>query len=357
MNSSETPLQKLTHAYQVDACLLSAARDRLRTIRSSGDITGGGHELGNAVRDFMQRKLPNKYLVGHGHIIDSMLRESPRLDVIVADGVSGPILARSEDGTRCFPYESVYLIGEVNASYLGARHPISAFTKTCRAIQENLQRQPTPSNYIGNGMSLPEGTTIAGTEMPRNPLFSFMIFSDSGDASMESLLEEYADVPEQYLPNVVCFADGSFVTKFNVSREEDGYVIGAMDSSCHRILQRDNLFWTWTKLLNPERSGGQVLAVLMMAIFEHLSGCVLVEPPIQDYLYHILEAANSDPRLIDARLILEVKESGIEPRSPVVETAVADRRKRLREHYDQLVDESKRRTDDASGSATDAGAQ
>ena len=193
-------LLALTSVYEEEAKKLLAAREQCRTIHATGDIDASGDEVENAVRDFLHRKLPAKYYVGHGHIVDTTWTSSPQLDVIVADNSATPVLFEAKNGTQYFPYEAVYLIGEVKTSYSKSQQYILAFADTCAKVKDNLHRALTPPNYIGNGISLGDGLNTNVKEPFRNPVFTFMFFADSGDMSGESLINEFTPIPSQYCP-------------------------------------------------------------------------------------------------------------------------------------------------------------
>jgi hypothetical protein len=338
---NKQPILELTQVFENEAKLLIAARDRCRAIHTSGDIDASGDEVEVAVREFLGRKLPAKYYVGHGHIVDKTWKTSPQIDVIVADNSATPILFETDNGTQYFPYESVYLIGEVKASYAKSKGYISTFAETCRKVKDDLRRTPTPQNYIGNGYSVGEGMSINVQEPFRNPVFSFMIFLDSGDMSKESLLKEFALIPDQYLPNIICFADGAIVTKFHMIEKGRTCQVGSLDADCHHILQNDDLFWVLNRLTDPAKNKGQSLSVLMMCIFEHLRTCVLLSPPITDYLSQIVKDAPNKSEAIDMRLAVRMAGMQGTPLESELVNFVEEKRMSEREYHGKLSADAK----------------
>jgi hypothetical protein len=297
---------EINKVYQEEAAQLTEARNRSKVIHGSGDIDASGDEIEVPFRNFLRRKLPFQYYLSQGHIVDQELRVSPQLDVIVADNNATPILFKGQNGTEYFPYESVYLIGEIKSTYVKSKHYISAFSSKYQGIKATLQRDPTPPTYLGNGINLGEGLST-GVKVPyRNPLFAFMLFVDSGDVDEKDLLSEYSKYSDEFLPNIVCFADGRILAKAEMMEREGAFVVGPMDTGAHRIISRDDIHWFMYNLTDKECKGGQALALLMLSIFEHLQSTVLMNPPINKYLNHILQSTKSSFHLIDSKKLQSI---------------------------------------------------
>lgn len=166
----------ITKVYHEDVQALLSSRRAGAVIHSTGDIRASGDETEIALRHFLRKRLPQKYLVGHGHVVDRFLTVSPQCDVIIADNSATPVLLEGKDGLQYFPYESVYAIGEVKATYYQSGRPISAFSNTIKEIKENLKRDAVPPEYIGNGISLGKGFKNSDFRPYKNPLLCFMFF-------------------------------------------------------------------------------------------------------------------------------------------------------------------------------------
>ena len=156
--------------------------DTIQNVASN--IVAGGNEVELTVKDFFQKKLPNKYYVSSGHIIDQNLCVSNQLDIIVADNQKSPILYKTLDETEFLSFESIYLVGEVKKSWYNAKNE-DHFTKWKTILSElktNFYRHKVSPNFIdigGKGLEIESKTT---TNPFKNPLFSFNnlnIFSDS----------------------------------------------------------------------------------------------------------------------------------------------------------------------------------
>jgi hypothetical protein len=297
---------ELSKVLQEEAAQFAEARRRSKVIHSSGDIDASGDEIEIPFRSFLKRKLPFQYYVGHGHVVDSDLRVSTQLDVIVSDNNATPVLFVGQNGTKYYPYESVYLFGEVKSTYVASKNYIRSFSEKRQVVTSALQRDQTPPSYLGNGISLGAGLTAGVTVTHRNPIFSFMFFVDSGDLNVASLIPEYSTIASELLPNIVCFADGKVIVKAEVVDRDGALEIGNIESNSHRIASRDDVYWVLYELTSQELRGGQALAILVLSIFEHLQNCVLMNPPIAKYMNHTLREAAHQTTLIDSKKIEEI---------------------------------------------------
>jgi hypothetical protein len=151
---------KINEVYQAEVDRLLNSRNKSRTIHKSGNIAASGDELEEPFRAVLRRRLPSKFFIGHGHIVDQELNVSPQFDVIIADNNATPILFEGENGLQYFPWESVYAIGEVKSTYVESKRPIETFAKNIRTLKQRLKRENTPSNYLGNDLFLGKGLTL-----------------------------------------------------------------------------------------------------------------------------------------------------------------------------------------------------
>ena len=111
----------IEEAYAADATRIITARSAGCVHHEVSDIRARGDTVEVAVRDFLQRRLPQQYHIGQGHIVDKKLITSPQLDVIIADSNGMPVLFEGENGVQYIPYESVYLVGEIKSSYIKSK--------------------------------------------------------------------------------------------------------------------------------------------------------------------------------------------------------------------------------------------
>ena len=103
--------------FNFEADGIDIAQNQVRLIHNSGDIYASGSQLEVAIRNFFKKKLPEKYYISNGHIIDTSLSTSPQLDLIIADNFRTPILYRTFDETEYLTYESIYAYAEIKSSW------------------------------------------------------------------------------------------------------------------------------------------------------------------------------------------------------------------------------------------------
>jgi hypothetical protein len=280
--------------YGQEVANLLSSRKKSKLIHSSGDIDASGDEVEVPFRDLLRRRLPNQYFVGHGHIVDQSLNVSPQFDVVIADNNATPILFEAENGCQFFPWESVFAVGEIKASYQRGKHPVRKFAESIAKLKTQLVRLPTPPSYLGNGVFL-EGFESSDERKVRNPLFPFMVFFDSGAATQADLADEYCATSDEYLPVVASFLDGSAVVKAEIEKAQGGIEMGPVDLDPLRVIERKDIHWMQVNYKSQSDGGAQALVILMLGLFDHLNRCILMPPPINDYLNAITHTAANHP--------------------------------------------------------------
>jgi hypothetical protein len=299
--------------YRQEAANLLSSRGKSRLIHSSGDIDASGDEVEVPFREFLRRRLPSQYFVGHGHVVDKSLNVSPQFDVIIADNHATPILFEAENGCQFFPWESVFAVGEVKASYQRGKHPIRTFAGNVAKLKNQLARLPTPPSYLGNGVSLGQGFESSDKREVRNTLFPFMAFFDSGAATQVSLADEYCGASDEYLPVVASFLDGKAVVKAGLERAQGGTQLGAIDLDPQHVMERKDVHWTQMNFNNQADGGAQALVVLMLGLFDHLNRCILMPPPISEYLNAIIRTAANQPLPLSVSAVVNLSELSGKP--------------------------------------------
>lgn len=117
--NKKTDIQAL---WRTDAQLLQLELARLRNIIKHNLTSGTGAE--EALRSFLQKRLPSSLGVTQGQIIDSCGNISLQSDVIIYDAVRTPhIFHSSEGGTSVVPAEGVIAVIEVKSSISKADVP------------------------------------------------------------------------------------------------------------------------------------------------------------------------------------------------------------------------------------------
>jgi hypothetical protein len=291
MNTTSRSLE-LARAIQLDAADIVAAHERAKIIHGTGDIRASGNEVEQMVRKVLRRKLPTSYYVGHGHIIDSQLVTSSQLDVIITDNGEAPVLFQTDDGTEYFPYESVYAVGEIKATYYKSKNPVHKFVKTIAELKSNLKRDQTPKetlpHYLRRRGDTPLITNLAQLyELVRyrNPLFSFMLFVDSKDFQMDHITELYESEPAAHLPNVVCFLDKGIVLNAQIRSDEDGFeILESYDVWPEFYADVSGYHWCFAPFGEDTNRFGSNLGVLYFMLMEHFMQCILMPPRMLIYL-------------------------------------------------------------------------
>src|SRR5882724_4680825 len=73
-----------------------------------------GQPRETAVREFLSTRLPGRYGVGEGIVIDTSGGQSRQCDVVIYDRERTPILS-SETAVTIWPFESVYAVAQVKS--------------------------------------------------------------------------------------------------------------------------------------------------------------------------------------------------------------------------------------------------
>lgn len=280
--------------YEKEAQDLLNSKKSVSIIHSTGDIDASGDELEIPIRKLLNKRLPDKYYVGHGHIVDKNLNISAQFDVIIASSSTTPILYDAENGTEYFPYESVYAIGEIKSTYSRSSKQIINFSNSIHKLKDQMVREAVSKYYIGHGVQLGKGFGISGVEDIRNNLFKFIVFGDSGNCTTDDIRTQLAQNSCSSNPNVMCFLDGAIVTQ--LATDELGNPISSY------------VFEPWdeqvigTKLARlkytHDKKSGMALAVLMLSLSNHLSKTLLKSPNMNDYLTTLLSESRAEGEVI-----------------------------------------------------------
>lgn len=275
--------------YGHEAERLLNAKKSVGVIHSTGNIDASGDELEVPFREMLTRRLPSKYLVGHGHIVDQSLNVSPQYDVIIADSNATPILYEGENGTQYFPYESVYAVGEIKSSYYKNRKQPQNFAENVDRLLTDFHREDVPNNYIGHGITLGNGLSSGIQVDKQNEILSFMFFGSLNDFDEEDLAKQFNNLNGEH-PNIICFLDGTVVTKAHLASTPQGFNLGPLALAAKEKRVPD-LHKVSIKFTN-EKASASSLTVLMLSLFKHLSRTRLKEPPFGAYVESILGSSS-----------------------------------------------------------------
>lgn len=113
----------------------------------------------------------------------------------------------------------------------------------------------------------------------RNPLFTFALFAEGGDFSLEDVEDAYRGVPWSYVPNILCFLDRGIVTLCHSHVDGSGSrSAGAMVlvPEFAKVEPGEEYVWALWPMGEPDRREAANLAVLEWSILAHLDGVALM---------------------------------------------------------------------------------
>lgn len=278
----------LKDIFQQSANKIIADRDRAGTLHPS-NIRACGNEIENSVRNFLEDRIPSKYHIGQGHIINSSHYISPQLDVMITDSTTLPILLKTSDCTEYNPIESVYAIGEVKSTYKNSNGYIESFCDTIKTIKCNLGRisiENTAYNGLKN-KTLLEHTVISCPNPTLNPLFSFMLFVDAGNFKWEHMNTILGKYDSTYLPNLIVLLNQGCVFKGHLND-------GKLNLDYYPEYGDGHSVWIYSGVEGTQDNAGTNLALLYHNLLVHLASCSLEAPNYMSYFSDLLEFKKSN---------------------------------------------------------------
>jgi hypothetical protein len=278
--------------FRDEARKMSDARERCIRIHCTDDIRAAGNEVEMPVREFFARMLPKRFYVTHGHILDKTGKVSPQLDIIISDNTAVASLLTTADGTHYVPAEAVYAIGEIKSSYYKAKKYIQSFSDTLRFIREQMVR-PLVENTAYGGLN--PHTDLAHVWLKRpnryfNPLFSFALFVNHGDASKEHLQEVFLSQHRADLPAVTGLLDHGVVRFGMIDGER------YLSDNYPAFSESPKLGWIWAECPWTENGGtaeGNHLASVYHSLLQHLNQSYLEPPDLKQYFEGFIKARRS----------------------------------------------------------------
>lgn len=268
--------------FNFEADGIDIALNQVKIIHNSGDIPASGNQFEISIRNFFRNKLPVKYYISNGHIIDADLNTSPQLDLVIADNFRTPILYRTFDSTEYLTYESIYSYAEIKSSW--NKDYITDFITTKERVHKFLKRDDISPNFIdagGKGILLNVPTTNYSY---KNPLFTFMLIGDSSKFSFEHIKDLFNSTDWKFLPNVLCLYDKGLIININKNSLNEG----TFKVNLYPEFLQDHPDENEWILLSFDKKRS-VLGTLYYMILEHLNSCVLGSPNMLDYMQNIFE--------------------------------------------------------------------
>jgi hypothetical protein len=256
-------------------------------IRASGNI------VETSVRSFIKDRIPNRFHVGQGHMIDQNHKVSPQLDVLITDVSSLPILLKTNESTDYYPIESVYAFGEIKSTYYKSKKYIEKFCETIKMIKSDMHRVEE-KNTAYNGLNNDTLIHHLGVPSPTcifNPLFTFMVFVDVGDFEAQHFANVIAGYDSRFLPNLVIFVSGGVLIK--VISSDKG-----MGLDFYPEYSKESSEWVFSNLRGDDNFSGINLTVLYFSLLMHLKDCHLGEPDYFKYFQSIMPFSKSRLQVI-----------------------------------------------------------
>jgi len=265
---------------------LIKAREKCIQIHGT-DIRAAGNEVEMPIRSFFGRMLPKRFHVTQGHLIDRNGIVSPQLDLIISDNTSIPSLLTTADGTDYIPVESVYAIAEIKSTFYRSKKYIENFADTLHFIREEMAR-PLIENTIYGGLR--DSTAMRDMFLGKphkylNPLFSFMVFVDSGDSDHTVLKNVFAAIPHEDLPGITVLLDKAVVFYGKRINSKFSFL------KYPWLEQSAENSWFVTSLQGTLDTGsmeGNHLCMIYYALLEHLNQSFLEPPDIGSYFHEML---------------------------------------------------------------------
>lgn len=267
--------------FEVEAKEMILASEVADNLHKAKDIRASGNEVEIVVRKFFTDKLPNRYYISNGHIVDKNLTVSPQLDIIIADNLRSPVLYKTRDNTEFITYESVYSIGEIKKKFEDGH--VKTIVKTIEKFKKNILREPVEPNFLdvgSTGLKIDQPTT---TFPSKNPLFWFYLAVDF-DRSKFKLkdLQEIVKDPNRwlYLPNIFCILKKGVILCADKEKLKESRLSIALYPEF-----TDKSKYTW--YLYETKRESEALAIAYYLLNEHLRISLLKQPDIMDYLFQM----------------------------------------------------------------------
>jgi hypothetical protein len=175
----ESYSRKLWHDFQEEA-------------RTSNDDFDRGQPHEAAVREFLSTRLPGRYGVGEGIVIDASGGQSRHCDVVVYDRQRTPILS-SETGLTIWPFESVYAVAQVKSKLTR-----SELESAVQDIADFKALSRLPDDFV---------STPATRAAPRNPAIGLLIAYET-ELDAEEIRALLTSVPRKHQIDDYCVISG-----------------------------------------------------------------------------------------------------------------------------------------------------
>lgn len=267
--------------FEVEAKEMVLASEVADSLHKAKDVRASGNEVEIVVRNFFNDKLPNRYYISNGHIVDMNLTISPQLDIIIADNLRSPILYKTRDSTEFITYESVYSIGEIKKKFEDGH--VEKIVKTIEQFKKNIHREPVEPNFLdvgSTGLKIDQPTT---TFPSKNPLFWFYIAVDFDRSKFKlKTLQKKVNTPSIWpnLPNIFCILKKGVI----LCAEKEKLKENKLSITLYPEFA-DKSKYAW--YLYATKRESEALAIVYYLLNEHLRLSLLKQPNMMDYLFRM----------------------------------------------------------------------
>jgi hypothetical protein len=176
-----------------------------------------------AVREFLGARLPQRYAVGEGLVVDAEGGQSQQCDVVIYDRERTPVLS-TETAMNIWPFEAVYAVAQVKSKL--TRTELESAVANIASFKA-LSR--TDNNFAGGpGLMVHVGKT--------NHAFGMLIAHEIDvELNPQELLKVLTAVPREHQIDVYCAISGRVGFRVQENREA-GLVV---DLEAHGFLEPD----------------------------------------------------------------------------------------------------------------------
>jgi len=267
---------ELSKVYKTYVEQLALAGSVSGLLLANVNIDSAGEQVEGSLRALLQELLPERIRVAHGHIVDKQGEISHQQDILLTDSLNTRSLIKTLDGTEFYPYESVFVNGEIKRSW--NQRCLKGAIDSIRRIKSILQRNEVARDVINSGSHFMKVSQPLTNNPYRNPLFSFSFsLNMSTTYSQSSITAFYEDRANwRFLPNMSVILDsGLYVLLDNDALE--------MNKLCIKLYpefvgETESCKWYFLQL-EPE----ECLAYLVFMLTQHVNDTILEKPVMLDY--------------------------------------------------------------------------
>ena len=288
----EIPKLEILEIIEQDVQEILSSRQKSKVLHKTKDIDASGDEVENSVRRVIRRKLPLKYYVSQGHIVDEHLQTSSQLDLIIADNIGSPVLFTAENGTEYFPYESIYAFAEIKSTYYAKKNYLKQFINSTKNIYDILKRNNTPHTQLTQEAGLDFGTGISfqvrDNRPFKNPLFKFMFFVESNDFLIDDIKELLNATDDKYLPNLIVLLNKGIIAKAIIDKSTNSSRIELFPEFIEHSKQNE-YEWLFVEFKDEKYRKAINFSFLNFSLNLHLKNCLLMRPDLMNYFGKMFE--------------------------------------------------------------------